>query len=269
MEIKKQPPITANRAAAIFSTLLCLVSLIACGARETNYTTDYSSWSDYGGSADAAQYSSLDQISRSNVSRLEVAWSYPTGDNNRYFFGPLVVDNVAYVLAKNNSIVAIDATNGKEIWAHLPALGTVAITNRGINYWERADRSEGRLLYAADHYLRALDARTGELIQSFGKDGKVNLKEGLGRDPESLSLMKSTISERGQVTAPKRIRHDLGLQPGHRDQCPADLQTITMTRSIWSSETQFSGHETGFPSSLFQTINLLSEGVETGVNART
>ena len=94
-------------------------SLPGCGPNDTtDYTTDYTTWSDYGGSADAAQYSSLQQINHSNVNRLEVAWSYSTSDNNVYFFAPLVVDNVAYVLARNNSIVALDAVTGSEIWVH-------------------------------------------------------------------------------------------------------------------------------------------------------
>ena len=168
-----------------------------------DYTTDYATWSDYGGSADAAQYSSLRHINRSNVHRLEVAWSYSTSDNNVYFFAPLVVDNVAYVLARNNSIVALDAVTGSEIWVHPAEEGMIAITNRGINDWESGDRSDRRLLYAADHFLRALDAKTGRLIVSFGEGGRVNLKEGLGRDPDSLSLVQSH--------SPGRVFEDLAF----------------------------------------------------------
>src|SRR6185436_16491522 len=76
----------------------------------------YTSWSDYGGTADSAQYSALKQINRSNVARLDVVWSYPTGDGRKYFFSPLVIDGQMYVLAKNNSFVALDAATGKEIW---------------------------------------------------------------------------------------------------------------------------------------------------------
>ena len=115
----------------------------------------------YAGSSDGAQYSSLDQINVSNVHRLEVAWSYDTGDANRYFFAPLVVGNVAYVLAKGYSIVAIDATNGEEIWLHKPEGSERAMTSRGINFWQSPDGQEQRLLFASDHRLRALDARTG------------------------------------------------------------------------------------------------------------
>src|SRR5437667_10083503 len=81
---------------------------------------NHQTWHDYGGAADSSQYSALAQINRSNVSQLEVAWSYPTGDNNKYFFNPLVVDSVIFVLAKNNSIVALESVTGAEIWTYAP-----------------------------------------------------------------------------------------------------------------------------------------------------
>jgi quinoprotein glucose dehydrogenase len=157
---------------------------------------NHKTWSDYGGAADAAQYSALTQINRSNVSQLEVAWTYATGDNNNYFFNPLVVDRVIYVLARNNSFIALDAATGKEIWTHAAEPDTNIITNRGINYWESKDRSERRLLYASNHFLRAIDARTGQSILSFGNGGRVDLKEGLDRDPKTLSLVQSTTPGR-------------------------------------------------------------------------
>lgn len=157
---------------------------------------DYRSWNDYGGSADSAQYSSLAQINRSNVGRLRIAWKYPTGDGRKYFFNPLVADGRIYVLARNNSIVALDAGTGREIWRHPAARGTRVMTNRGINYWESVDRSGRRLLYASDHFLRAIDARTGHTISSFGKGGGVDLKQGLDRDPSTIELVQSTTPGR-------------------------------------------------------------------------
>ena len=166
--------------------------LAGCSSeRAVKPNANYKNWSAYAGSSDGAQYSSLDQINVSNVHRLEVAWSYDTGDANRYFFAPLVVGNVAYVLAKGYSIVAIDATNGEEIWLHKPEGSERAMTSRGINFWQSPDGQEQRLLFASDHRLRALDARTGKPIRNFGDSGSVNLKEGLGRDPSSLSLVQS------------------------------------------------------------------------------
>ena len=157
---------------------------------------DHSKWRDYGGAADSAQYSSLTQINRSNVNKLEVAWSYSTGDGKKYSFNPIVVDGTAYVLATNNSIVALDAATGKEIWIHPADPGTTLITNRGINYWESKDRADRRLLFSANHFLQALDARTGRPILSFGTNGRVDLKQGLDRDPSTIKLVQSTTPGR-------------------------------------------------------------------------
>ncbi len=76
-----------------------------------------------------------------------------------------------YVLAHNNSVVALDAATGKEIWVRQQLPAPKVITNRGINYWESADRSDRRLFFSADHVLHAIDARTGKTIESFGKEG--------------------------------------------------------------------------------------------------
>jgi glucose dehydrogenase len=150
----------------------------------------YSTWSDYGGAADSSQYSSLKQINRNNVHTLQIAWKYPTGDANPYLFNPIVVDDVLFVLAKNNSVVALDAATGRELWVHENPKGR--ITTRGINYWESRDRSERRLLYSHNNLLKAIDAVTGETIDSFGINGQVDLRQGLDRDPEKISVQSGT-----------------------------------------------------------------------------
>src|SRR5580698_1211868 len=75
-------------------------------------------WAEYLGGSDSAHYSPLKQVNTRNVDKLEVAWNYPTGDQQSYYFSPLVVDNVAYVAAKQGTLVALDATTGKEMWTH-------------------------------------------------------------------------------------------------------------------------------------------------------
>lgn len=156
----------------------------------------YKTWSDYGGSSDSAQYSALKQIHKGNVSKLAVAWTFPTTDHNRYSFNPLVVDDTIYVLAKSNSIVALNAATGKELWTYTQPPGTMVVTNRGINYWESKDRKERRLLFCANHNLRAIDARTGRLIETFGDKGSVDLKQGLDRDPKVIRLVQSAFPGR-------------------------------------------------------------------------
>ncbi len=199
------------------------------------FAQNYSTWSDYSGASDSSQYSALEQINRSNVAKLELAWTYQTGDNNKYFFNPLIVDNVAYVLAKNNSIVALDASTGKEIWTHASGPEIKIITNRGINYWESKDRSDRRLLFASNHFLRAIDARTGKTIPTFGTDGAVDLKQGLGRDPKTLSLVQSTT--------PGRIFEDLLILGSATNQgygsAPGDLRAFDVRtgRVVWTFHT--------------------------------
>ncbi len=185
---------------------------------------DHRSWRDYGGASDAAQYSALNQINRANVSKLQVAWTYSTGDENKYAFNPLVVDDTIYVLARNNSIIALNAATGKEIWA-LPAdPDTKVITNRGLNYWESKDRADRRLLLASNHSLRAIDARTGKPIASFGQGGRVDLKEGLDRDPKEIRLVQSTT--------PGRVFEDLLILGSATNQgygsAPGDIRAFNV-----------------------------------------
>ena len=156
----------------------------------------YTTWTQYGGTPDSSQYSALSQVNRSNVKQLRLVWRYSTGDTNDYLFNPLVVDDVIYVMAKHHSIVALNAVTGNELWVHTIEPETRLITHRGINYWESADRSDRRLLFAANNELQEIDAKTGQSINTFGTNGGVDLREGLARDPKSLSLVQSTTPGR-------------------------------------------------------------------------
>jgi quinoprotein glucose dehydrogenase len=184
---------------SLFSLNGFVVALLTCGSAclpyhasaQSSVAKTHTTWSDYEGTPDSAQFSALDQINRSNVSRLQVAWKYPTGDGNKYLFNPIVVEDVMYVLAKQNSIVALDATTGRELWIHKTDPESRLVTYRGINYWESADRSDRRLLFSVNNFLQEIDARTGKSILDFGKNGLVDLRAGLGRDPKSLTLVQS------------------------------------------------------------------------------
>ena len=167
--------------------------LVALGAAAAQ---DHTAWRDYGGSPDSAQYSALIQVNRSNVNRLALAWSYSTADGQKYSFNPLMAHGVLYVMAKRHSIVALDARTGKELWTYTPDPPPAIVTRRGIGYWESRDGTDRRLLFAADHALQELDARTGKPILSFGTRGRVDLKQGLGRDPKTLTLVQSTTPGR-------------------------------------------------------------------------
>ncbi|RZU39094.1 pyrroloquinoline quinone-dependent dehydrogenase [Edaphobacter modestus] len=182
---------------SLFSVCFGLLTVISPCCVHAQHTT----WRDYGGSSDGSQYSGLRQINRTNVRKLQRAWTFETGDERGYAFNPIVIGDVMYVLARNNSVVALDATSGREIWSHSFDAKTSLITNRSINYWESEDKKDQRLILAVDNALQELDARTGKPIASFGTTGRVDLREGLGRDPKKLTLVQSYN--------PGRVFHDL------------------------------------------------------------
>jgi quinoprotein glucose dehydrogenase len=143
-------------------------------------------WPGYGNGADNSRYFASRQISKPNVSRLQVAWTYPYGDTS---FGPIVVRGVIYGRGRNGSLVAVDAKTGTEIWIRENMNG---MTSRGMNYWESADGRDQRLIFAMNSMLQELDAKTGKSMMTFGTNGYVDLRFGIdGRDPSTIGNIQS------------------------------------------------------------------------------
>jgi quinoprotein glucose dehydrogenase len=180
----------SGRVCGIVTFTVVLFGLMASASPKQD-AKSHTTWSTYLGNADGSHYTALKQIDRSNVSRLQVAWSYDSGAGP-YEFNPIVVGRTMYVLAKNTSIVALDAVTGKELWTYRSRnLGPRVETHRGINYWQSSDGSDRRLLISFAGNLEAINAANGQLITSFGNGGTVNLKEGLGRDVQSIRQIQS------------------------------------------------------------------------------
>ena len=148
---------------------------------------DFEGWDQNGGGVDSSQYSSLKEIDKTNVGRLTVAWTYPSDE--AYLFNPLIVNGTMYVLAKKRSIVALDAATGKEKWVHQNE-GVVGA--RGMSYWKSSDGSEERLLYVNAGFLTAIDAKTGNTIETFGEKGRVDLRVGLDMDLDNVRLQPAS-----------------------------------------------------------------------------
>jgi quinoprotein glucose dehydrogenase len=175
-----------------FSLAALLLFTLAAVATPQSAGTSHTTWSTYLGNPDSSHFTSLTQINRSNVSQLQIAWTYDTGNERAYEFNPLIVGRTIYVIAHSCDIVALDATTGRQLWIHHPhSMGQRVEVHRGINYWQSRDGSDQRLFITFDNFLEAIDARTGELIPSFGDGGVINLKEGLGRDPKSMYQIQS------------------------------------------------------------------------------
>jgi quinoprotein glucose dehydrogenase len=138
----------------------------------------YTTWQSYAGGARSSQYSALDQINRQNVAKLQVAWSYPVTGSS--IFNPVVIDGVMYAPAGGGALAAIDAATGREIWRKE---GVAPSGARGMNYWESPDRSDRRFIYLQRGSVIAVNARDGEIITSFGTDGRVDLRDAMERKP--------------------------------------------------------------------------------------
>lgn len=169
----------------------CITLLFIHISCTTNSSSNhYKTWKVYGGGPDQSKYFDGSQITKENVHQLEVAWMFPSEDSLIYFSNPIIVDTIMYLMARNFSLVAVNALTGKEIWIHADLQG---ISRRGINYWESKDKKNKRLLFTLNNSLQAIDALTGKSIMTFGNNGYVDLREGLDRDPTSIRRMQAMM----------------------------------------------------------------------------
>jgi len=144
-------------------------------------------WRNYGADLGNTHYSPLDQVNADNFYKMQVAWRFKTdnlGPSPEYNLEstPLMVNGVVFSTAgTRRSVVAIDAATGELLWKHSEregARGDAAprqLSGRGLSYW--SDGREERILYVTPGYrLIALDARTGNMVPGFGRNGVVDLK---------------------------------------------------------------------------------------------
>jgi len=148
-----------------------------------------SDWRHYGGSPEATRYSELDQIDRSNVGELKVAWTHSTGDSRqrpatKIECTPIVVDGRMYITTAQLQVRALDAVTGEMLWNFDPFEGVRVRrskgVSRGVAYW--ADGDDRRIFTSALENLFCLNADTGKLVSEFADGGVLDMREGLDRD---------------------------------------------------------------------------------------
>jgi len=173
-------------------TSLLVASFLLLGGSRVAAAQSTADWPVYGGSDDHTHYSTLDQISPANVKQLKVAWTYDTRDaftGSEMQTNPVVIDGVLYGTSPKLRVFALNAATGKELWSFDPNYGaapTSRIRHRGVVV------TGDRVLFNFRNRLYALDRRTGKPIRSFGDTGWVDLRAGLGRPVEGLSVSAST-----------------------------------------------------------------------------
>ncbi len=209
-----------NKYVLLISVLVFLVLAAGRDAFAQTEAQQYRDWSVYHGGPEGMHYSRLDQINRENVSKLKLAWRYDTGDEfkeSEMECNPIIVGRTMYVTSPTLRVLALDATTGKLLWSFNALEGRKIewkVRNRGVTYWDDGD--DGRIFVAALERLYALDAKTGKPIATFGKDGFIDLREGLGRDPETLSVSSTSpgIIYKDLLIMGSIVPEDLPAAPG-------------------------------------------------------
>jgi quinoprotein glucose dehydrogenase len=163
---------------------------------QSNSKSAYRDWRQFGGGSDNIHYSTLDQITRDNVHQLEVAWTYDGGDvfeGGEMQCNPIVVDGVLYATTPKMRILALDAATGRVRWTFDPNIEKVKLgksRNRGVMYWREG--ADERIYFGFRQYFYSLDAKTGRPDPKFGRGGRIDLREGLGRPPEGMTITNTT-----------------------------------------------------------------------------
>jgi quinoprotein glucose dehydrogenase len=161
---------------------LGLASALAFVAASKAASPTNSDWPAYLGDRGRSLYSPLQQINRSNVAQLKVAWTYDTGDKGEYQANNLVVAGVLYTASPTRKVIALDAGTGRELWkwdVQSEKREAGRGRQRGLVFWQNETGGEQRLFTAVGNYLYALDPKTGQMLRSFGQNGSIHLGSGL------------------------------------------------------------------------------------------
>jgi quinoprotein glucose dehydrogenase len=145
----------------------------------------FSQWPRSQGDNGSRRYSTLAQINRTNIRDLAVAWTYHSGDGAANIqCTPIIVDGVLYAPTAGKALVALDAATGKELWRRQLIDGKNstrlqdAPARRGLVYWPGDRENTARLLVGAGDWLYALNPKTGELLATFGQNGRSPIATG-------------------------------------------------------------------------------------------
>ena len=203
----------SNKPGLLLLSFLLLITVSSCHTSRIS-TASYAgkNWIDYAGDNTKSRYSTLSQINKENVGLLKVSWTYRSGDLSQDLkttieCNPIIINGILYASTPTLKLVALNASTGKEAWRFDPlppevlqelkvkekldiVPGTGYWVNRGMKYWEKGN--DKRIYFSAGIYLFALNAVNGKLIQSFGDNGKIDLRQGLNRDIKGMHFNSTT-----------------------------------------------------------------------------
>jgi glucose dehydrogenase len=199
----------------VLQKILALLAIPGLSAAGTQ-TVD---WPIYGGGPDNIRYSPLKQITRHNVQRLQVAWTFDSEDafpGSELQCNPIIIDGVLYATTPKLNVIALNAATGKLIWRFNPNEETAQIgknRNRGVTYWSNG--SDKRIFSVSHAFLYSLDAKTGRPDPNFGENGHIDLRDELGRNPrDAVSLNTPGVSYKNLLIVGSIVGETLPTSPG-------------------------------------------------------
>jgi len=208
----------------------CTLSLLLSATSQAQRGTSGGQWPNHSGDKGSTKYAPLDQINRSNVRNLHVAWRRPAvadelrGQHQQLKFSnlfrstPLMINGVLYASDGIGLVEAFDPATGRTLWVQESTdLGPEALagtSTRGIAYWRNA--ADERILSVRPPYLYAINLKTGELIRSFGEAGKVDLRTGLGPQPQPFNFTSAPLIVKDIAVIGSSIADNPNVKEGTR-----------------------------------------------------
>jgi glucose dehydrogenase len=221
-------------------------------------------WPAYAGSYAASRYSPLAQINPANAKDLHIAWRWkspdmavraanPTiGPSFANESTPLMAGGVLYTPTSLSQVAAIDAATGETKWVYDPKIyqnglgmpANLGWLHRGVAYWRNGD-DERIVMLTAFAQLIVLDAKTGKPVASFGKDGRIDLAEGMRRpvDRNYYTMTSPPVIVRGVIVVGSSVYDWWAKRPSP----PGDVRgfDINSGRLLWTFHTVAQGEEAG------------------------
>jgi quinoprotein glucose dehydrogenase len=221
-------------------------------------------WPAYAGTYAASRYSPLTQIDRTNAKDLHIAWRWKSpdmavraadpkiGPSFANESTPLMVGGVLYIPTSLSQVAAIDAATGETKWVYDPKIyenglgmpANLGWLHRGVAYWRNGD-DERIVMLTAFAQLIVLDAKTGKPVPSFGKDGRIDLTEGLRRpiDRNYYTMTSPPVIVRGVIVVGSSVFDWWAKRPSP----PGDVRgfDINSGRLLWTFHTVAQGEEAG------------------------
>lgn len=207
----------------LFALFLASLLVHACRFK------DETEWNVYGGNKAATHYSSLKEIDTTNVTQLQPAWEYHTGDadaKTQIQVNPIIVNGILYGVSPKLKLFALDAASGKEKWIFNPIDTSSTQTKgggyfsmnvcRGVTYYSDNGK-DARIFYSAASALFCVDAETGKPVTGFGANGKLDLHNDLNRDVKDLYVASTTpgIIYKDLIIIGTRVDESAAAAPGH------------------------------------------------------